>query len=693
MPITNNKQEEAALIAGITPYFLERGVLWFKEHNNAIRKKARREEWWRLHTCFVEPAGRVPFSPFLKKLTEMGYVKTRLVENRGEFAVRGGIVDVFPVNMDEPIRIEFYGNIVERVLPVPISKPLPRPGARTAKDATEHERMWLARLKPGDYVVHVDHGIGIFRGFAATLDQVVENDEGDKNVRRGEQSDPSALSSSGGAGMIHRVERLTNYYVLEYAPPRRGGAPDRLFVPRDQAKKISRYIGFDTPVVHRLGGTAWEGTLRKAEGDALKFASELLFTLKNRSTALRPPYPQDPAIERELEHSFAYEITDDQIKAIRDIHRDLSQERPMDRLLIGDVGFGKTEVAVRASARVAASAKQVAVLTPTTILADQHFATFTERLRGLPLKILLLSRLTPKRGIANTLRDIKSGLADIVIGTHRLLSKDVSWRGLGLVIIDEEQRFGVRHKEAFKKLRAGIDVLSLSATPIPRTLSLALAKFRDISLIHEPPRGRLAIQTFVLPYSERIVAEAIRAEKKRGGQVFYLWNRIENIESARRALERLAPSSRIAVLHGRVRERELIRVMHDFRAGAIDILIATTIIENGLDLPAANTLIVANATRLGLSQAYQIRGRIGRGEVAARAYFLYPRRSLNKKSAMRLRALREAEGLGSGFSIALKDLEIRGAGNVLGKQQSGAVNRVGLNLYAQMLNDALESLE
>lgn len=693
MPITNKNIQPTILIAGITPYFLERGVFWFENHFENIRKRAHREEWWRLHTAFVETGGRLSFSPFLRKLADMGYAKTRLVENRGEFAVRGGIVDVFPINMDEPIRIEFSGNIVERILTIPIPKPPPRQKVRTAKDATEHERMWLAHLRPGDYVVHIDHGIGIFRGFAETIDQVDENDKDDKIVRCGERSNPSALSNSGEAGMIHQTERLTNYYVLEYAPPRRGGTPDRLFVPRDQAKKISRYIGFDTPAIHRLGGIAWEGTLRKAKEDALKFASELLLVLKNRTAALRPPYPQDHAIERELEHSFAHETTGDQIKAIRDIHRDLSQERPMDRLLVGDVGFGKTEVAVRAAARIAANAKQVAVLTPTTVLADQHFATFAERLKGLPLKISLLSRLTPKKDIANILRDIKSGNADIVIGTHRLLSRDVSWRDLGLVIIDEEQRFGVRHKEAFKKLRAGIDVLSLSATPIPRTLSLALAKFRDLSLIHEPPRGRLPVQTFILPYSERIVAEAIRAEKERGGQVFYLWNRIENIESVRRALERLAPSSRIAVLHGRMRERELIRVMHDFRAGAIDILIATTIIENGLDLPAANTLIVANATRLGLSQAYQIRGRIGRGEVAARAYFLYPRRSLNKKSAMRLDALREAEKLGSGFSIALKDLEIRGAGNVLGKQQSGAVNRVGLNLYAQMLGEALERLE
>lgn len=649
MPSTNNPPK-TVLIAAITPYFLERGTLWFEEHTAEIRKKALADAWWREHTLFVETGAKLPYSPFLRTLADMGYAKTGQVEQRGEFATRGGIVDIFPINLEHPIRLEFSGNVVERVLLVPLS-PAPKPGqASQPKDPTEYERLWLASLRPGDYLVHLDHGIGIFRGFEGS------------------------------------------YYILEYAPPRTGGMPDRLLVPRQQARKLSRYIGFETPVIHRLGGTAWESTKRKAKEEARKFAEELITIFRERGRASRLPYPRHAEVERHLEHSFPYKETEDQKRAIAEIHDDLSAERPMDRLLLGDVGFGKTEVAIRAAARVAYSSKQVAFLSPTTILADQHSSTFCDRLSNLPLEIRMLTRLTPKRNVKRIVREIASGKADIVIGTHRLLSRDIAWHDLGLVVIDEEQRFGVSHKERFKKLRAEIDILSLSATPIPRTLSLALAKFRDISFISEPPPGRLPIQTFVLPYSKRVAAEAIAVERRRGGQIFYLWNRIENIEAVRRDIERIAPNSRIAILHGRMREPEIIGTMRNFRAGNIDILLATTIIENGLDLPGANTLIVANAARLGLAQAYQLRGRIGRGDTPAYAYLLYPPRSLTEKGKLRLEALKEAEGLGAGFQIALKDLEIRGAGNVLGKQQSGTMNRVGLNLYAQLLGEALEEL-
>ncbi|MBI4132074.1 MAG: DEAD/DEAH box helicase [Candidatus Sungbacteria bacterium] len=648
MPITDKHQE--LIIAGVTPYFLERGVLWFQEHEAEIRKKAFADHWWREHSAFVMPGAKLPYSPFLRKLADMGYTKSGQAQYRGEFAARGGIVDVFPINMAHPVRIEFIGNAVERILTLPL------PGEERAirrerpKDPSEYERLWLAGLRPGDYLVHVDHGIGVFRGF--------EN----------------------------------SYYALEYAPPRKGGMPDRLLVPRTQAPKLSRYIGFETPAIHRLGGTVWESTKRKAREDARKFAEELALLYRTRAAASRPPYPRHDDIERHLAHSFPYEETNDQKRAIAAIHQNLSGERPMDRLLLGDVGFGKTEVALRAAARIAYAGKQVALLAPTTILADQHFATFRERLKGLPIEVVMLTRLTARREERRIVHDISAGKIDIVIGTHRLLSRDISWRELGLVIIDEEQRFGVRQKEHFKKLRAEIDVLSLSATPIPRTLSLALAKLRDISLIQEPPPGRLPTKTFVLPYSERIVGEAIRAECERQGQIFYLWNRIESIDTVRRDILRLAPGSAIAVLHGRMKERELVRVMHEFSSGRIQILIATTIIENGLDLPEANTLIVANAGRLGLSQAYQIRGRIGRGDKPAYAYFLYPAKSLTEKGRLRLTALKEAEELGAGFQIALKDLEIRGAGNVLGRQQSGTMNKVGLNLYAQLLGEALEEL-
>ena len=609
------------------------------------------DAWWREHTYFVDAGAKLPYSPFLRRLSDMGYAKVNQVQYRGEFASRGGIVDIFPINLAHPVRLEFSGNVVENVIPLPPTAEQKAPKPPQPKDPTEYERLWLAGLKVGDYVVHVDHGIGVFCGFE------------------------------------------DSFYTLEYAPPRTGGMPDTLRVPRAQAKKLSRYIGFETPAIHRLGGTAWETTKKKARGEARTSAEEWAALSRSRAAALRPPHPRHDDIERHLAHSFPYAETADQERAVTDIHEDLSGEQPMDRLLLGDVGFGKTEVAVRAAARVAYGGKQVALLAPTTILADQHVATFRERLRGLPLEISLLTRLTPKRNEKVEIEKIRNGQTDIVIGTHRLFSRDIAWRDLGLVIVDEEQRFGVRQKEHFKKLRAEVDILSLSATPIPRTLSLALSKFRDVSLISEPPSGRLPVKTFVLPYSERIVREAIAAERERNGQVFYLWNRIETIETVRRSIENAAPGAKAAILHGRMRERELIRTMHEFGSGRIDILVATTIIENGLDLPSVNTLIVANAGRLGLSQAYQIRGRIGRGEKPAYAYFLYPPRSLTEKGKLRLAALREAEGLGDGFQIALKDLEIRGAGNVLGRQQSGTMNRVGLNLYAQLLGEALEEIE
>ena len=711
MPTTNNPPV-SILIAGITPYFLERGVLWFEEHHEEIQKKSRIDTWWKDHTLLFAVGAALPFSPFLRKLTDMGYAKVSRVEERGEFASRGGIVDVFPINLGYPVRIEFSGNIVERAIALPLETPPKATKPPPFKNPTEYERLWLTGIRPGDFMVHVDHGIGVFRGFTPTPESSGRKpvDEWSSSAKRIDKSHERKPLVGG------FTKKVVEYYILEYAAPRIGGEPDRLLVPRTQSPKLSRYIGFETPAIHRLGGTAWESTKRRARGDARKFAEELMGLYRGRASATRPSYPEHAEIERHLLHSFLYEATADQKRAIADIHNDLSGERPMDRLLLGDVGFGKTEVALRAAARVAMSGRQVALLAPTTILADQHHQTFQERLKELPLAVAMLTRLTPKRDIKRVVHAIASGKADIIIGTHRLLSQDLQWRDLGLVIIDEEQRFGVRHKEHFKKLRAAIDILSLSATPIPRTLSLALAKFRDVSMIREAPAGRMPIKTFVLPFSRRIVAEAIAEERKRGGQIFYLWNRIENIDAVRRDIERLAPSARIATLHGRMPETSLIRVMHEFRSGGIDLLLATTIIENGLDLPSVNTLIVANAARLGLAQAYQIRGRIGRGATPAYAYFLYPVggrtpkafavpgkaertshgvhpvRGLSEKAALRLEALKEAEDLGSGFQIALRDLEIRGAGNVLGRQQSGTMNRVGLNLYAQLLGEALEKL-
>ena len=328
--------QKAILIAAITPYFLERGVLWFEEHDEEIRKKSLYETWWRDHALFIEAGGKLELSPFLRKLADMGYVKVGQIENRGEFAARGGIVDVFPVNSEQPIKIEFRGNVIENIISLPPAEKLKTLKILEAKTASDYERMWLSGLKPEDYLVHIDHGIGIFRGMSS--DQNGKNDEADEIVRRNERNDPSFSSSAA----IHRAERLIEYYVLEYAPPRKSGQPDRLLVPKNQAKKLSRYIGFETPAIHRLGGTVWESTKRKAKEDATKFAEELMAIFKNRAGAARKPYPLHYEIEQHLSHSFAFEETQSQKLAIAEIHEDFSREQPMDRLLLGDVGFGKT---------------------------------------------------------------------------------------------------------------------------------------------------------------------------------------------------------------------------------------------------------------------------------------------------------------------------------------------------------------
>jgi transcription-repair coupling factor (superfamily II helicase) len=409
--------------------------------------------------------------------------------------------------------------------------------------------------------------------------------------------------------------------------------------------------------------------------------------------ALRPVYSQDAEIEARLEASFPYQETPDQIKAIEDVKKDLEKRKePMDRIICGDVGFGKTEIALRVMVKAVNSGYQASLICPTTILAYQHYQTFKKRLQKLPLKTCLISRLQSKKEQKEIIKNLGEGKIDIIIGTHRLLSNDVEFKNLGLLIIDDEQRFGVRQKEKLKSARSSLDVLSLSATPIPRTLYLALSSLKDVSLIQTPPLYRLPVQTFIGSWSEETIKKAVKQEISRKGQVYYLHNRVETMEAARKLLEKLIPEARCEIAHGNLKEKELIRTMENFREKKTDVLIATTIIENGLDLPNVNTLIVADAARLGLAQAYQIRGRIGRSRARAFAYFLHSKK-LTGLAEQRLKALKEAKGLGSGYRIAMKDLEIRGAGNVLGKEQSGRVNQVGLNLYCQMLSEAIEKMK
>ncbi|MFA6552853.1 MAG: transcription-repair coupling factor [Patescibacteria group bacterium] len=508
-------------------------------------------------------------------------------------------------------------------------------------------------MRPGDYIVHLDHGIGRFVSMT-------------KNI----------------------VENITReYFVLQYAEG------DKLYVPVETADKISKYIGIAHPKLHRLSGGQWYQLTRKVKQEAKILAQELLKIYAKRELIKVKPFTKPTPEETELSASFPYKETADQSKAINDVESDMCRETPMDRLICGDVGFGKTEVAVRAAFKAAMNKKQVALLSPTTILTQQHYDTFSERLKKFPIKMGILSRFESAKEQQQTIAGMKSGDINIVVGTHRLLSSDVSFKNLGLIVIDEEQRFGVKAKEKLKALRTQSHILTLTATPIPRTLNIALSGVRDVSIIETPPEGRLPINTLIEPYTTELVQKSITEELKRGGQVYYLHNKVETIAFAAKEIAQMVPDCRIGIAHGRLPEKDLAKAMADFDTAKTNILVCSTIIENGLDLPNVNTLIVDNATNFGLAQLYQLRGRIGRGSRQAHAYFLYHRKKLKGNAKKRLQALMEAKKLGSGFQLALRDLEIRGAGNILGKEQHGKVSAIGLSLYTRLLAQAIEELK
>lgn len=517
-------------------------------------------------------------------------------------------------------------------------------------------KLFLPALQPGDFVVHVDHGLARFK----------------RIIRK----------------TINDVER--EYLELEYA------SEDKLYVPVNQVDRVSRYVGASAqpPNLTRLGTREWHSTKRRAKEAARQIAAELLEIYAARELAQGMAFSPDTLWQREMEDSFIYEETPDQLKATLDIKQDMEKPRPMDRLVCGDVGYGKTEVAVRAAFKAVMNGKQVAVLVPTTILAQQHFETFKERLKAFPIRIEVLSRFKSPKEQQAIVQGLRGGSVDICIGTHRLLQKDVSFKDLGLVIIDEEQRFGVLHKEKLKKLRREVDVLTLSATPIPRTLHLALVGLRDTSIMETPPEERLPIKTFVAEFDDRLVREAIIRELERGGQVFLLHNRVKTMPRMAYKIQSLVPEARIVVAHGQMPEDELEEAMLKFTSGESDVLVCSTIIESGLDLPRANTLLVNDADKLGLTQLYHLRGRIGRGNIQAYAYFLYqPAKTLSINAHKRLQTIYEATELGSGFRIAMADLEIRGAGNILGKEQSGQIDAVGFELYTQILSEAVNELK
>ncbi len=519
----------------------------------------------------------------------------------------------------------------------------------------------LADLVPGTFVVHIDHGVARFAGTT----QMGDNGDG-----------PST-----GSGR--------EYLILEYAES------DKLYVPTDQLNRVSAYVGAQehSPTLTRLGAADWTRIKQKVKGAAREMAQELIRLNAARQIARGHEFSADTVWQQELEDSFPYVETPDQAQAINDVKADMELERPMDRLICGDVGYGKTEVALRAAFKTVNDGMQVGLLVPTTVLAQQHYATFTERLSPFPVRVEVLSRFRTQKEQQQVIEGLKSGEVDIVIGTHRLLQKDVQFKNLGLAVVDEEQRFGVSHKERLKQLRRQVDVLTLSATPIPRTLNMALSGLRDLSSMSSAPEERLPVKTFVSEYSEDVVKEAILREMERGGQIFYLHNRVRSIHQAAEDIRRLVPQARVTIGHGQMAESDLEDVMVDFANGEADVLVCTTIIESGLDMPNVNTLIVERADRFGLAQLYQLRGRVGRSQHRAYAYLLAPRgRSMTEAAEMRLQAILDASDLGAGFRIAMRDLEIRGAGNVLGADQSGHIQEVGLDLYTQLLQEAVREL-
>ena len=514
----------------------------------------------------------------------------------------------------------------------------------------------FAELKPGDYVVHENHGIGVYQG--------IEKIEVDKIVK--------------------------DYMKISYAE---GGV---LYIPVAQMDLIQKYAGADAkkPRLNKLGTVQWGKTKSQVKKAVQAVAEDLVKLYATRQQSEGFVYGPDTVWQKEFEEMFPFEETEDQLQAIEDTKHDMESTKIMDRLVCGDVGYGKTEIAIRAAFKAVQEGKQVVFLVPTTILAQQHYNTFVQRLKDFPVRIDLLCRFRTSYQQKKTVEDLKKGLVDIVIGTHRVLSKDVEFKDLGLLIIDEEQRFGVTHKEKIKKLRENIDVLTLTATPIPRTLHMSLIGIRDMSVLEEAPQDRMPIQTYVMEYNDEMVREAIERELSRGGQVYYVYNRVSDIADVAGKIQQLVPEANVSYAHGQMRERELEDIMYDFINGDIDVLVSTTIIETGLDIPNANTMIIQDADRFGLSQLYQLRGRVGRSNRMAYAFLLYRRDKLLKEVAeKRLSAIREFTDLGSGIKIAMRDLEIRGAGNLLGEAQSGHMEAVGYDLYCKMLNEAVLRLK
>ena len=615
--------------------------------------------------CRLFVGQRQPMSRVVEQLLQFDYRRVDEVADPGAFAVRGGILDLFPATFESPLRIEFDGprlasirsfnpetlETLDRhtmvvVLPRGVHA---RPSAQVPFEGT-------LDLEEGDAVVHLDHGIGRYLGRA-----MIESSRG-------------------------RQEAL----IMEYA----GG--DRLYVPIDQLHLVQKYSAFGSrpPSLHTLGGTAWARAKAKAYAGAWVYAKSLLELQARRLALPGHAFSADHEWQHAFERDFPYRETPDQLTATEDVKRGMEQPQPMDRVLLGDVGYGKTEIALRAAFKAVMDHTQVAVLVPTTLLAYQHYRTFTKRMQHYPVQVEMLSRFQSDAQQRAIVHALAQGTCDVVIGTHRLLSGDIRFKDLGLLVVDEEQRFGVKDKEHLKQWRSQLDVLSLSATPIPRTLYLALVGARDMSLITTPPENRHPIDTQVVEEDDESMRRWIMREMGRRGQVFVVHNRVRSIHRLAERIAALVPSARIGVAHGQMAEDELEQMMVSFMAGELDVLVTTTIIESGIDIPNANTLIVHRAEQFGLAELYQLRGRVGRFNRKAYAYLIVGKDAvLTEEARRRLSALSEHTALGSGFTIAMEDLKIRGAGNVLGIEQSGHVTAVGFDLYCRLLREAVDRIK
>lgn len=609
---------------------------------------------------------------FLQELTEFGYRRQEQVAAEGDFSRRGSIIDIFPVSFELPIRIDLDN---ERVASLKAFNPqdgsalwqhkvaiiLPVRQFRASQRALFSEEFPLKNfldLQPGDFVVHNQHGIGRFLGM-------------------------QKLKAAGG--------KTSDHLVIEYE------GSEKLYVPVNSMHLVQKYIAFASrrPKLYRLGGRQWQRVKESTRRGIQKLAWDLLSLQAIRMSSQGHAFSGDTAWQEEFEKTFPYQETPDQAKALAEVKRDMQSAKPMERLLCGDVGYGKTEVAMRAAFKAVMDNKQVAYLVPTTILAEQHYQNFSSRLADFAVKVEILCRFKTPSEQAKIVESLRSGSTDVVIGTHRLLSDDVSFKDLGLVIVDEEQRFGVGAKERLKALKLTTDMLILTATPIPRTLYMSLMGARDLSMINTPPQNRLPIRTVVVEYDQDLVSQALMRELKRKGQVFFLHNRISDLEKVKERICRQLPlKARVCVAHGRMPARLLEGVMTDFIRGNIDVLVSTMIIESGIDIPNANTIIVNNAQSFGLSDLHQLRGRVGRFNRNAYAYFMTPpNRTLEADERKRLKAIEEHSGLGSGFNIAMEDLEIRGAGNLLGREQHGFIMAVGFDLYCRLLKEAVSNFK